>query len=141
VEDEVTIGPVEYVIVGFPENRFTGEIAPALADLIRNRSVRVIDLVFIAKDADGEVEWFEFNQPKELTAFAELNGGGLSVEDIQYTAASLAPNSSARLLVWEDLSAVPMVEAPMNADGVVIEGSRIPHDLAEWALAALGRAG
>ena len=47
----MTIGPIEYIIVGFPGNQFTGQIAPALADLIDNDTIRILDLVFISKDA------------------------------------------------------------------------------------------
>ena len=49
------IGPVEYMIVSFPGNRFTGEIAPALADLVESNTIRIIDLAFVSKDADGTI--------------------------------------------------------------------------------------
>ena len=47
------IGPVQYMAVGFPGNKFTGNIAPALAELVENGTIRVIDLAFVSKDADG----------------------------------------------------------------------------------------
>jgi Family of unknown function (DUF6325) len=135
------IGPVEYIIVGFPGNQFTGEIAPELAKLIDSGTIKVIDLVFIMKDEDGNVASFEFDQRDELAAFAELDGevgGVLSQEDIDYAGDALEPNSSAALLIWEDTWAVPFVEAIRNAGGVLIEGSRVPHELVEAAVADLG---
>ncbi len=47
----MTIGPVEYVVLGFPGNQFSGEVAPALAQLVESGTIRILDLVFIAKDA------------------------------------------------------------------------------------------
>jgi hypothetical protein len=43
------MGPVEYVVIGFPDNRFKGEIAPALAELVDNGLIRIIDVAFIKR--------------------------------------------------------------------------------------------
>lgn len=140
----MTIGPIEYIIVGFPGNQFTGQIAPALADLIDNDTIRILDLVFISKDADGEVTAFEYDELEELAAFGDLDGevGGLiGPDDIAHAAEGLDPNSSAALLIWEDTWAVPLVEAMRSSGGVLLEGGRIPHDLAEEAFAGLASAG
>ena len=56
----MAIGPVEYIIIGFPENQFKGEIVPALADLVESGTVRILDLVFVMKDADGTVTSVEY---------------------------------------------------------------------------------
>ena len=140
----MTIGPIEYIIVGFPGNQFTGQIAPALADLIDNDTIRILDLVFISKDADGDVTAFEYDELEELAAFGDLDGevGGLiGPDDIAHAAEGLDPNSSAALLIWEDTWAIPLVEAMRSSGGVLLEGGRIPHDLAEEAFAGLASAG
>jgi hypothetical protein len=139
----VTIGPVEYLLIEFPGNKFTGEIVPALERLIESRTVRIIDLVFIRKDADGTTTTLEFDQLDEFSAFAALEGeaGGLvGKEDIAYAGAGLQPNSSAALLVWEDTWATELAQAIRNANGVVIEGARIPHDLVEQAFSEMATA-
>jgi hypothetical protein len=133
----VAVGPVEYVILGFPENQFTGEIVPELAKLIENGTVRILDLVFVTKDAEGDVAVIEFDEHEGLVAFAELEGevGGLiGQEDIDHATADLPPNSSIALLVWEDVWATPFMEAVRRAGGEVLEGARIPHELIEVAL-------
>ena len=140
----MTIGPVEYVVIGFPGNQFNGDIAPALADLIRGGTIRVLDLVFISKDADGTVSHFEYDQLAELAPFGDLDGevgGLLGPEDIEHAAEGLDPASSAALLVWEDTWAVPLVDALRDSGGVLIEGARIPHDLIEAAFAELSTVG
>ena len=49
------VGPVDVYIIGFPGNKFTGRIAPAIAELVDNETIRVLDLLFVMKDADGAV--------------------------------------------------------------------------------------
>ncbi len=134
----MTIGPVEYLVLGFPGNQFTGAIAPALAELSTNGTIRILDLVFIAKDADGNAVAVELEDHDEAEAFAGLEGeiGGLvSQDDIEHAAEGLEPGSSAALLVWEDTWAAPLADALRESGGVLIEGGRIPHDLIEAALA------
>jgi Family of unknown function (DUF6325) len=136
----VSIGPVEYIILGFPGNQFKGEIVPALAKLIASETVRIIDLVFILKDSDGNITTFEFDQLDELAPFATLQGevGGLiKADDIAYAGESLEPNSSAALLVWEDTWATEFAEAVRGAGGVVLEGARVPAELVEAAFAEM----
>lgn len=133
-------GPVEYVVLAFPGNRFTGKIAPALADLVDSKTIRVLDLVFITKGADGSIDVFEYDDVDEFAAFAHIDGevGGLiGSEDIEYVSEGLEPNSSVALLVWEDVWAEPLLTALLDADGVLVEGARVPHDLIESALAGL----
>ncbi len=140
----MVVGPIEYIIVGFPGNKFNGQIAPELAKLIDSRLVRILDLVIISKDESGEVGVFEFDQLDELAPFADLEGevGGIvGQEDIDYAAASLEPGSSLGLLVWEDLWAAPFAAAVRESGGVLLEGGRVPHELAQEAFARVERAG
>jgi hypothetical protein len=140
----MTIGPVEYIIIGFPGNQFNGDIAPALADLIASGTIRVLDLVFITKDADGNSAAFEYDELDDLAPFGDLDGhvGGLiGPEDIEHAAEALEANSSAALLLWEDTWAIPLVDALRASGGVLLEGSRIPHDLIEDAFTELSAVG
>jgi len=140
----MAIGPVEYILIGFPGNKFNGEIAPELAKLIDGGTIRILDLVFIMKDADGNVEALDFEDHDDVALFHALDGevgGMISEEDIEYAASALEPNSSAALLIWEDLWAKPFVDALRNSGAVLLEGARIPHDLIELAEAELTAAG
>jgi hypothetical protein len=134
----MAMGPVEYIIIEFPGNNFHGDIVPAIAKLIENETVRIIDLVFIMKDADGSITSFEYDQLDELAPFATLQGevgGLLNQEDIDYAAAALDPNSSAAVIIWEDTWATELALAVRGAGGIVREGARIPPDLIDAALA------
>jgi hypothetical protein len=136
----MTIGPVEYIIVGFPGNEFNGEIAPELMALVESGTVRILDLIFIGKDADGSVVAFEIDELDAAAGFGGLDtdvGGVISLEDIEYVAAALEPNSSAALLIWEDVWAARFAEAVRKSNGVLLEGARIPHEVIEPVLAGL----
>jgi hypothetical protein len=57
------------VIIGFPGNRFKGEIVPAINELEDNGTVHILDVVFIKKDADGVVSVFEYDGLEDVLAF------------------------------------------------------------------------
>ncbi len=136
----MAIGPVEYAIIEFPGSRFNGGIAPALGELIESGKIRLLDLVFITKDAEGDVLIVEFDEHDDLAAFGELDGevgGLLTPEDLAHAADGIQPGSSAALLIWEDTWALPLVESIRDSGGVLIEGMRIPHELIEAALGEL----
>jgi hypothetical protein len=136
----MTLGPVEYIVVGFPGNKFTGGIAPALAKLIDSNTIRILDLLFVGKDANGDVLAFEFDELEELADFGDLEGemGGLiTPDDVAHVAAGLEPNSSAALLIWEDVWAAEFAGAVRDSGGVLLEGGRVPHELMEAAFADL----
>jgi Family of unknown function (DUF6325) len=136
----VDIGPVQYVILTFPGNKFTGEVAPALGKLIDSKTIRLLDLLFVSKDTDGSVVVVEFDELEELVAYRELDGevgGVLGAGDIDYAAAGLEPNSSAALLVWEDLWATEFTSAVRDSGGELIESGRVPHEIARAVFADL----
>jgi uncharacterized membrane protein len=131
----VDVGPVEYVVIEFPGNQFNGEVAPALARLVESGTVRIIDLVFVLKDADGNVTSLEYDELGEVAAaFADIDGdadGMLSDDDIAEIAAGLHDNSSALLLLFEDLWAKEFTAAVLDSGGELVAGGRIPRDLIE----------
>jgi len=134
------MGPVEYIVVSFPGNKFTGKIAPELIALVESGTINLLDLLFIGKDADGDVLAIEIDELDDLMGFDRLPGevGGLiGPEDIEFIGAQLEPNSSAALLIWEDVWAAPFAAAVLDSGGVLLQGARIPHDVIESAIQAL----
>jgi Family of unknown function (DUF6325) len=128
------IGPVEYMIVSFPGNRFTGEIAPALAKLVESNTIRIIDLAFVGKDADGGIAAFELSDVDDeirsgLEALGLEGTGLLGEEDLMDAAAELEPNSSAAMLLWEDVWAAELAATLRGAGGELLAIGRIPHDV------------
>ena len=129
----MAIGPVEYIIIGFPENQFKGEIVPALAELVESGTVRILDLIFVTKDEAGDVTSIEY---EDLPGLDDIDGevdGLLSDEDLDMLAEVLEPNSSGLMIVWEDVWASRLASAIRDAGGVILSGERIPHDIVEAA--------
>ncbi|THA81666.1 DUF6325 family protein [Streptomyces sp. A0592] len=132
------IGPVEYVVIAFPGNRFRGEIAPELKALVAGGTVRILDLTFIKKDEDGSVSFIELEalDPAEASVFDDIEGevGGLfSEEDLALIAEDLVPNSSAAMLVWENTWAAGITGAIRRAGGELVAHERIPAAVVERA--------
>jgi uncharacterized membrane protein len=139
------IGPVEYMVVSFPGSRFTGEIAPALADLVESNTIRIIDLAFVSRNPDGSVDSFELTEIDEevrrgLDALGIEATGLLSEDDLRDAGAGLEPGSSAALLLWEDVWASTLTQKIRDAGGELVAIGRIPHDAVvearEYALSA-----
>jgi hypothetical protein len=133
----MSLGPVEMLLVKFPGNQFTGEIVPALQELVDNNTVRILDLLFIKKDADGSltiIEVDEVDEDEVYDAFdplvPEVNGF-LSESDAITLAQSLEANSSAALLLFENVWATRFRDAIINAKGQVLLNERIPHSVIE----------
>ncbi len=125
---------LEYIIVGFPDNNFSGEIVPGLVSLVDAGLIRVVDLVFVAKGDDGSAVVLEVDEHEHLSAFMEISGtvgGVIGPDDIAHAAESIAEGASVLLIVWEDLWAVPFGDALRRAGGVLLEGGRIPAEIAE----------
>src|SRR6476620_5669235 len=136
------IGPVDYLIVAFPGNKFRGEIAPALADLVDAGTIRIIDLAFVAKDADGEVLAFELNDlDPEVRAGFERAGvevqGLFNEEDLAAAGEELELNSSAALLVWENVWARDVAQKMRDAGGILLDFDRVPHEVVQAAREAV----
>jgi hypothetical protein len=134
------VGPVDVYIIGFPGNKFTGRIAPAIKELVDNGTIRVLDLLFVMKDADGVVATLAVEDlDQDGAAFAELDitePGSLNEEDADEVSDDLPANSSALLIAFENVWARKVVSALQAADAVLIDSIRIPVEVVQEALAA-----
>ena len=132
------IGPVDYLIIVFPGNRFRGKIAPAIADLVDDGTIRIIDIAFVGKDTDGSTVAMEMTEldadvQEGLEKLGIEVGGLFSDEDLVGAADALEPNSSAALLIWENVWARKVAQAMRDAGGVLVAFERIPHDVVQEA--------
>jgi uncharacterized membrane protein len=133
-------GPVEYLIVAFPNGKVSEEVATELGDLVDRKLIRILDIVFITKDLLGEVSTLEFDELDQVNEWVEIDaevGGLIGLDDASFAAAELEPGAAAAVLLVEDLWAARLADAVTRAGGILHEGARIPSDLIEDALAAL----
>jgi hypothetical protein len=136
----MTVGPVEYIAIGFPGNKFSGEIMPAIKKLVDSGTIRILDLVLITKDPDGNVAAVELadSSPETQATFAVLgveNKNLLGQEDFEDIGSALDPNSTAALMIWENAWAAEFAKSLRNADGILIANGRIPAALVEEVMA------
>ena len=135
------LGPIEMLVVKFPGNQFTGEITPALMELIDSGIVRVIDLLLVKKDEAGRVALFEVSdlEPDVFGIFLPLVSDAtplLNEDDAFALAASLENDSSAGLLLFENVWATRFADAIRAAKGEVVLNERIPRAVVEEIVAA-----
>ncbi|HYB29611.1 MAG TPA: DUF6325 family protein [Solirubrobacteraceae bacterium] len=127
------LGPVDYMVVGFPAEKadFSGAMADELKKLMDGGTVRVLDLAIVTKDTDGTVEVAELREQDEsevgelrsLEAEVSLL---LAADDIERVGAELEPGSTAAVLVWENTWAGPLASAIRRSGGELISTGRIP---------------
>jgi len=136
------IGPVDVLEVAFPGNEFNGEILPALEALIASGTIRVLDLLFAYKTADGEVGSVELAGitqqygPLFASVDGDVPGGLLDAEDVEALGDDLELNSSIALIVWENTWAAPFLAALEGSGAVLLDQSRIPREAVLSALAS-----
>ena len=131
----MAVGPVDVYIIGFPGNKFTGRIAPAIMELVENGTIRILDLLFIMKDADGVVTTLEATDLGEdgagFVGIDVTQPGALGPEDAEEVNEDLPVNSAALLIALENLWVGKVVDALRAADAVLIDSIRIPVDVVE----------
>jgi Family of unknown function (DUF6325) len=121
----MTLGPLEYTVIGFEGNRFNGEIAKEINAVIDSGTIALVDLVFITKDIDGNARSLELDN-KDDPRFAGFAGmlegltGLLTEEDIDKVAAELDANTSALVIMFEHRWAVRLKEAMAAAGGFLV---------------------
>ena len=134
----MSLGPVDVYIIGFPENRFTGEIVPAITKQVQVGVIRILDVLFVSKAADGTITTLSAQDiGPNGAAFAELDliePGSLNAEDADEVADDLPANSSALLIAYENTWMAEVAQAFANAGAVVIDQIRIPADVVNQAV-------
>ena len=125
------LGPVDYLIVEFPEGQqnFTGEGIDELLRLHDSGIIRVMDILILVKDEDGSVDAMEVSDLDELGELSRLEAElaqTLAVDDVVHLAAAMDPGTVAGVLVYENVWAAPFASAMRRAGGQLIANGRIP---------------
>lgn len=129
-------GPIDYIIVGFEGNKFDGSILNALSGAIDSGAIDLVALAFVQKDAEGTVSVIDIANTGDAYAIQlsqkYASGSALVTEDdIDEVGDLLEVNTSAGLLIVEQLWAKPLKKALIDANGVLVAEGRIHPDAAE----------
>jgi len=141
MDEQLEVGPIDYVLIEWRGRQPNGEAMPHLIDLVERGVIRILDVAFITKDEDGSVAGIELadlgEDGAQLSVFEGASSGLISDEDVGEASAALKSGTSAALLVFENTWAAPFVAAVRRSGGELVASGRIP---AEDVLAALDAA-
>ena len=128
----MTIGPLEFVVIGCKGNQFTSEIVPELNSIQEKGLIRVVDLFFVRKDVNGTVTVLEVNDlnDDELAAFDPIKEdlmGLLTPEDIMLLTETIPADTSAVIVLLEHAWLVKLTEGLNRAGAVLLAGGMVPQ--------------
>ena len=136
--DDVAPDLVEYLVVSVPDLDALASLVPALAEMAGSGTIRILDLVALARHGDGAVEVLEFEAVRSLAPLADVEGqvGRLLTDrDIAMASVAIRPDSAGIVLVTEDRWAEPLAAAARRTGGRIVAGERVPRSRVEAALA------
>jgi uncharacterized membrane protein len=139
---EENVVPLDYAVIGFPGNKFNGEIAPEIYRLASEGLIEIVDIVFISKDKDGQHTSFELNDlsPEEYAQFAPLAEhwqSMLTPEDVETMASYVPADCSALVLLWKNIWTEKFRRAVKNSNGVVLAHERVPAEVLNEVMAEI----
>jgi hypothetical protein len=125
------MGPVDIVVIEFPDGVHRGEAAPLLVELVDRGIIRILDLMFIQKDEDGTVGALEIadidgDGVADFRVFEGATSGLLGDEDRDEAANVLQPGAAALVIMFENRWAAPFAKAMREAGGQLVAFQRIP---------------
>jgi len=130
-EQDLAVGPIDYLALEFPEARMNGEGLAAILDLVDRGLVRILDLRAVKREVDGtfteiEIADFDSDGTLDLAVFEGISSGLLDDDDLSQAASLIEPGKVVALLVWENTWAAPFVSAMRRVGADVIASGRIP---------------
>ena len=130
--DVEEMGPIDYVVVEFPADRKPdGSALMQLRDLVERNIIRVLDLAFVLKEADGSVVGIEiadldFDGKIDVALLAEASSGLLDQSDLEEASAALEAGRSAAVLIYENRWAAPFATSLRRSGAQLVASGRIP---------------
>ena len=126
--------PLEYALVKFKGNKFSGKIVPELLDLADKGIVRFVDIVFIQREKDGNIRTVELNdlEPAAYKMFVPMGKHVSSIfsdADLEMAAGKLPKNSAAALFLWENLWVANLRNAIVKDGGQLVDRVQIAPEV------------
>jgi hypothetical protein len=131
MKDEMGVmGPVDYIVVEFPDEKVPRDVLPGLVDLVDQGTVRILDLAFVRKETDGSVVGLEIGETgdgeMDVQVFEGAASGLMGSEDRDEAAAVLEPGRAAMVVLYENVWAIPFASALRRAGAELVASGRVP---------------
>jgi hypothetical protein len=128
-------GPIDYIIVGFEGNKFDGSILKAIGDAVDKGIIGLVALMVVIKDKEGTVTKLNISDlgDASVVEFAQkykVDDKSTDKKDVDEVADLIENNCTAGLLAVEQLWAIPLKKALLDANGVLLAEGRIHPDAA-----------
>jgi len=126
---EFEYGPAEFIVAQFDNDRPSPGVVQAILDLVESGTVRLLDLLFVTRHADGGIDIVELEEIGDEIGMAgiSLDAGGLAgAEDVDSIAELIEPGTTGAILVIEHLWARELASKFFQAGGLVVHSERIP---------------
>jgi hypothetical protein len=130
----MTLGPLEYIVIGFDGNKFDGSIAREVEKVVEKKIIRLVDVVFVSRDADGSATVVELDAKDDprFATFAPLLAdlmGLFTPEDLAEIVDSLPLNTSGLVLLFEHRWAEDLKDAIGAAGGFLVNRVVVPPEV------------
>ncbi|MGD0750940.1 MAG: DUF6325 family protein [Anaerolineales bacterium] len=128
------IGPLEYVVIGVSDRQLKSALISELNAIQEAGKIRVVDLIFVSKSADGAVAMQEVSElvEEELAEYGDIAlnlMGLLTAEDINQLTGQIPPDSSAVVILIEHTWVIGLTEAVRKNGGAVYAAGMVSHDV------------
>ena len=129
--EELEFGPVDVVVIGYPPDApRTGEAIPLFVDLVDRGIIRVLDVLMVQKDGEGNVSGLEIadldgDGVDDLLVFTGARTGMLGEEDASTAGEALQPGEAALMICFENTWAAPFATAVRRNGGRVLAFERV----------------
>ena len=138
---DFTYGPVEILLISFDGDRPGAALGEALTDLIAEKTITLLDLIFVSRSMEGDLRIVEVEDLPEKAQLPDLALGELGLaglDDVEELAADLPPGTSAAVLVVELAWARQFASVLAASGGAVLHQERIPASVVNAVLDAAG---
>jgi Family of unknown function (DUF6325) len=131
MSDELDVmGPVDYIVVEFPDATVPKDVLPRFVDLVDQGTVRILDLAFLRKEADGSVVSLGIGELSDgaldVRVFEGAASGLVGSEDTNEAAAVIEPGHAAMVVLYENVWAIPFASALRRARAELVASGRVP---------------
>ena len=124
------MGPVDYIVVEFPDEEVPKDVLPRVVDLVDQGTVRILDLAFLRKGTDGSVVGLEIGETGDgevdVRLFDGAASGLMASEDRNEAAGVIEPGHAAMVVLYENVWAIPFASALRRSGAELVASGRIP---------------